>query len=104
MLTPLLTFCSGPATSAATVTTQPPTPAPATAPVTAPATVLYINEVLAHTDEPQVDSLELYNPNAAAVDLTGWCISDRGRKSSIGSAFPQAEAAIAAHGYVVLNM
>jgi hypothetical protein len=39
---------------------------------------IYINEILAHTDEPQVDTLELYNAGAAAVDLQGWCISDDG--------------------------
>ena len=100
MLTPLLTFCSGPATSAATVTTQPPTPAPATAPVTAPATI-YINEVLAHTDEPQVDSLELYNPNAAAVDLTGWCISDEAKELDRFCIPPGPKATLEAHGYVV---
>jgi hypothetical protein len=37
---------------------------------------VYINEILAHTDEPQVDTLELHNSGTAAVDLTGWCISD----------------------------
>jgi hypothetical protein len=40
------------------------------------AAAIWINEVLAHTDEPQVDSLELYNPGTAPVNLAGWCISD----------------------------
>jgi hypothetical protein len=69
-LVPLLTYCSSGelATSSAVAT-------PRTAAVTGPAEIL-INEILAHTDEPQVDTLELYNPGASAVDLTGWCVSD----------------------------
>ena len=37
-----------------------------------------INEVLAHTDPPvaQSDSIELYNPTAAPIDITGWWLSD----------------------------
>jgi hypothetical protein len=45
-------------------------PAP---PVIAP---IRINEVLAHTDLPQVDSVELYNPTTNVVDISGWFISD----------------------------
>lgn len=68
-LMPLLAFCSsGPGATPATAAAQVQT-------ISGPATI-YINEVLAHTDEPQVDSVELYNPNAAPVDLTGWCLSD----------------------------
>lgn len=70
---PLLSFCStgdiAAPTAAATPLAQ-----TATA-ITGPAT-LYINEVLAHTDEPQIDTLELYNPGTNAVDLRGWCVSD----------------------------
>ena len=35
-----------------------------------------INEVLAHTDEPDVDAIELYNSTGDAVDLSGWFLSD----------------------------
>ena len=35
-----------------------------------------INEILAHTDPPQVDSIELYNHGNVAVDLSGCTLSD----------------------------
>ncbi len=35
-----------------------------------------INEVLAHTDPPQADGIELLNPTAAAADIGGWFLSD----------------------------
>jgi hypothetical protein len=38
--------------------------------------VAIINEVLTHTDLPQVDSIELYNPGDESVDVGGWYISD----------------------------
>lgn len=79
LLTPLLAFCSsGPdgalpaATAQGDRTEQTPL---ATSATSAPAP-LVINEVLAHTDEPQVDAIELYNPTPTAVDLAGWCLSD----------------------------
>jgi len=36
-----------------------------------------INEVLTHTDIPQVDAIELHNTTAAEIDLGGWYLSDR---------------------------
>jgi hypothetical protein len=69
-LMPLLTYCSSGEMATPRAMATPRTPA-----ATGPAEI-YINEVLAHTDEPQVDTLELYNPGASAVDLTGWCVSD----------------------------
>jgi hypothetical protein len=70
---PLLSFCSSGNMAAPTAAATPNAPA---APVVTGPAAIYINEVLAHTDEPQVDTLELYNPGAASVNLTGWCISD----------------------------
>lgn len=35
-----------------------------------------INEVLAHSEPPFEDAIELYNPGAAAVDVSGWFLSD----------------------------
>jgi len=35
-----------------------------------------INEILAHTDPPQTDSIELYNHSNVAVDLSGCTLSD----------------------------
>ena len=37
---------------------------------------MVINEVLAHTDLPQKDSIELFNTTGAAIDLSGWYLSD----------------------------
>jgi hypothetical protein len=39
--------------------------------------IIYINEVLAHTDPPDTDAVELYNPNNTSVDIGGWCLTDR---------------------------
>ena len=35
-----------------------------------------INEVLAHTDAPQSDAIELFNSSDVAVDISGWWLSD----------------------------
>ncbi len=35
-----------------------------------------INEIVAHTDPPLDDSVELFNPSASAVDLSGFWLSD----------------------------
>jgi hypothetical protein len=37
---------------------------------------IVINEVLTHTDAPQVDAIELFNPGPTGVDLGGWFLSD----------------------------
>lgn len=44
----------------------------------APAVVgaVRINEVLTHTDLPQVDTIELYNPTANTVNIAGWYLTD----------------------------
>lgn len=105
VLMPMLTFCSGPTTSVATATPVP-TPAadgaaaPVPAAVAAPAAV-YINEILAHTDQPQVDSVELYNSSVTAVDLTGWCISDNDEEPDRFCIAAGAKAIVPAGGYVV---
>jgi hypothetical protein len=41
-----------------------------------PARGVVINELLAHTDAPQVDYVELYNPTAQSVNLSGAWLSD----------------------------
>jgi hypothetical protein len=38
--------------------------------------LVYVNEVLAHTDIPQTDVIELYNPGAHTVDIGGWYLTD----------------------------
>jgi hypothetical protein len=35
-----------------------------------------VNEILTHTDEPQRDTIELYNPGNQTVDLSGWYLTD----------------------------
>ncbi len=48
-----------------------------TDPAPAPAVVaVAINEVLTHTDLPQVDAIELYNPSATPADIGGWFLTD----------------------------
>lgn len=40
-----------------------------------PAGVVF-NEILAHTDPPWEDAIELFNPGPAALDVSGWFLSD----------------------------
>ena len=44
----------------------------------APPTIagVLINEALTHTDWPQVDTIELYNPEGATVNIGGWFLTD----------------------------
>jgi hypothetical protein len=35
-----------------------------------------VNEVMTHTDLPEIDWIELFNPNSASVDIGGWFLSD----------------------------
>ncbi len=37
---------------------------------------IVINEILAHSNAPRVDALELFNTSASAVDVGGWYLSD----------------------------
>ncbi len=41
------------------------------------ATGVVINEVLTHTDFPQVDAIELHNTSGAAIPVGGWYLSDK---------------------------
>lgn len=40
-------------------------------------TDIVINEALSHTDLPLKDAIELFNPTASSVDISGWFLSDR---------------------------
>lgn len=51
-------------------------PGAATNPPPFTSTVI-INELLAHTDLPEVDTVELYNSGDEAVDISGWFLSDK---------------------------
>ncbi len=60
-----------------------------------------INEILAHTDAPSSDTIELYNPTAQAIDVGLWFLSD-----SIISPFKfqiPAGTVIPAGGYLVYD-
>jgi hypothetical protein len=35
-----------------------------------------VNEILSHTDPPERDSMELYNPTGTNADISGWYLSD----------------------------
>ena len=61
-----------------------------------------INEVLAHTDPPQVDSVELYNASGAAVDVGAWCFSDSPNNDPCRYRLP-ANTTIPAGGFLVLT-
>lgn len=63
-------------------------------------TSIRINEALAHTDPPLEDAIELYNPTASPVSITGWYLSDSKdnlRKYQITNTAP-----IPAGGYAVI--
>ena len=38
---------------------------------------ILINELLTHTDLPQIDAVELFNPTASAVDIGNWYLTDQ---------------------------
>lgn len=60
-----------------------------------------VNEILAHTDTPQLDAIELFNPTSAPVDVGGWYLSDA---SSDLLKFPiPGGTVIAAGGYLVFD-
>jgi Lamin Tail Domain len=40
---------------------------------------ILINEVATHTDAPDTDAIELFNPNARDVDIGGWFLSDNAK-------------------------
>jgi len=50
-------------------------PEPVT-PSSDPLRVIVINELLAHSTDPDLDFIELYNPSAVVVDLSGASLSD----------------------------
>jgi CotH protein/lamin tail-like protein/chitobiase/beta-hexosaminidase-like protein/K319-like protein/Fn3 domain-containing protein len=38
---------------------------------------VWINEVLTHTDPPQLDAIELHNPGPTTADISGWYLTDQ---------------------------
>lgn len=62
---------------------------------------VWINEILTHTDPPQVDAIELHNPNPFPVDVGHWYLTDR-RTTPKQFRIP-APAVIPAAGYRVFD-
>ncbi len=63
--------------------------------------VVYVNELLAHTDPPDTDAVELYNPNNYQVDIGGWFLTDR-KVDPAKFKFP-AGTTVPAKGYFVIT-
>jgi hypothetical protein len=62
---------------------------------------IVINELLTHTDPPEMDSVELYNPTGTNVDISGWFLTDDSntpRKYRL-----QNGTIISAHGYLFFD-
>jgi hypothetical protein len=64
-----------------------------------PYQTIVINEILAHTDDPELDYIELFNYGSAPVDLAGCVLSDRPDLNK----FVIASGTIPARGYLVFN-
>src|SRR5688572_1792089 len=63
---------------------------------------IVINEILTHTDLPVVDAIELHNPTAAAVNVSGWYLTDdQGTPKKYR--IPSDTAPIQPGGYLVIN-
>ncbi|MCL5096963.1 MAG: lamin tail domain-containing protein [Candidatus Omnitrophica bacterium] len=58
-----------------------------------------INEILSHTDPPQEDAIELYNPSSADADIGGWYLSDS--PSNFKKFRIPSGTTLPSHGYVV---
>jgi hypothetical protein len=62
---------------------------------------IVVNEILTHTDPPQRDSIELFNPMGTNVDISGWFLTDDSntpKKYRIPNG-----TIIQAHGYVFFD-
>jgi hypothetical protein len=59
-----------------------PAGSPAAAETSAVPGTIVINEVLAHTDEPDHDFIELHNSGATVVDVGGWLLTDKADASA----------------------
>ena len=59
-----------------------------------------INEVLAHTDDPQFDTIELYNHSSTSVDISGCILSD---DAIINKFTIPSSTILPARGYVIFD-
>ncbi len=60
-----------------------------------------INEALTHTDPPEVDTIELYNPGTSPAVIGGWFLTDDHTKPTKYRIPP--DTAILPHGYAVFD-
>lgn len=70
-------------------------------PSAGPLASVVVNEVLSHTDLPDLDSIELFNPTAQAIDLSGWYLTDS--TDLVQKYKIPAGTVIAAGGYLVFD-
>ncbi len=62
---------------------------------------ILVNEALTHTDPPQLDAIELFNPNPTNVDIGNWCLTDQ---RTVPQKFRMpAPTIVPAYGYIVLT-
>ncbi|MFP6873268.1 MAG: lamin tail domain-containing protein [Verrucomicrobiales bacterium] len=64
--------------------------------------VIYVNEVLSHTDIPQTDVIELHNPGISPVEIGGWYLTDDPLLAPAKYVIP-AGTSIPAGGYWAVN-
>jgi hypothetical protein len=64
--------------------------------------IVLVNEILAHTDNPRTDVIELFNPGSAPVDLEGWFLTDDPLGTSNRFFIPAGQS-IPAGGYWAIN-
>jgi hypothetical protein len=75
---------------------------PGTAPD--PGKTIVINEVLAHTDPPYYDSIELFNMSSQQIDISGWLLAEDVTATELASAFVIPNGTILpAGGYITFN-
>ena len=60
-----------------------------------------INEIVAHTDLPDLDSIELFNSSGSSIDIGGWFLSDSG--NDLFQYQIPASTVLSAGGYVVFD-
>src|SRR5690606_17222155 len=69
----------------------------------APLQSLIVNEILSHTDLPQVDSIELYNPTGSTVIVTNFFLSDSAANLDSLSKFQLPAISVRSGEYVVFD-
>lgn len=62
---------------------------------------VWVNEILTHVDPPQLDAIELFNPQLEAVDISHWLLTDQ--RSQPAKFHIPAGTIIPAGGYVVFT-